>query len=67
MEAMKHLWPAGAHCPIVFCNVVEAESNSLERVSTSVKGESSRRKRGRKTDSHSRCNPGEAKKAVCLY
>ena len=65
MKELRNFWPAGIHCPIVFCDVVEDEEflGSSEKPKITVKHGLERR-RGRKTDPHSKCNPGEAKKAV---
>ena len=66
VEELRDFWPAGARCPVVFCDVVKDEREFLsasEKAKTTVK-KGLERRRGRKTDPHSKCNPGEAEKAV---
>ena len=67
MEELRNFWPARINCPIVFCDMVGKENeflSSSEKANITVKHGFERR-RGRKTDPHSKCNPDEAKKAVC--
>ena len=67
VEELRNFWPAGSSCPIVFCDMVGKEKeflSSSEKANITVK-QGLERRRSRKTDPHSKCNPEEADKAVC--
>ena len=64
VEELSNFWPEGISCPIVFCDMVGKEKEFLSSSDITVK-QGLEHRRGRKTDPHSKCNPEEAKKAVC--